>query len=182
RRDRRGDVPRPIDPVGQRFDLRDCEVRLQVDRPPRSRAQHEMGLDVLHAPEDLQKANAVDRTGRTRNPHDDLLHGRSILETPHWRKAAPLRFKPSILRSASREGLGNRHAKASKAEFSGGAANRRITWRHFLRVFSAGIVAWSGIGREPKSAVVNTSAKQFLACFLSKNAWEEILEQLYEHR
>src|SRR5262249_42181503 len=83
RRDRGGDVPRPIDPVGQRFDLRDCEVRLQIDRPPRSRAQHEMGLDALHAPEDLQKADAVDRTGRTRNPHDDLLHGRSILETPH---------------------------------------------------------------------------------------------------
>src|SRR5262249_14856529 len=77
----------------------------QVDRPPRSRAQHEMGLDALRAPEDLQKADAVDRTGRTRNPHDDLLHGRSILETPHWRKAAPLRVKPSILRSASCEGV-----------------------------------------------------------------------------
>src|SRR5262249_2259367 len=62
-------------------------------------------LDALHAPEDLQQADAVDRTGRTRNPHDELFHGRSILETPHWRKAAPLRFKPSILRSASCEGL-----------------------------------------------------------------------------
>src|SRR5262249_6128000 len=152
RRDRRGDVPRPIDPVGQRFDLRHCEVRLQVDRPPRSRAQHEMCLDALHAPEDLQKADAVDRTGRTRNPHDDLLHGRSILETPHWKNTAPLRFKPSILRSACWEGLSNHHAKASEAEFSGGgAANRRITWRHFLRVFFAGIVAWSGIGNERKS-------------------------------
>src|SRR5262249_45611795 len=111
-----------------------------------------MGLDALHAPEDLQKANAVDRTGRARNPHDDLLHGRSILETPHCRKAAPLWFKPSILRSASCEGLCNHHAKASEAEFSGGgAANRRITWRHFLRVFSAGIVAWYGIGKERKS-------------------------------
>src|SRR5262249_6011591 len=107
-------------------------------------------LDALRAPEDLQKADAVDRTGRTRNPHDDLLHGQSILETPHWRKAAPLWFKPSILRSAC-EGLSNHHAKASTAEFSWRAANRRSTWRHFLRVFSAGIIAWSGIVKEQKS-------------------------------
>jgi hypothetical protein len=50
-----------------------------------------------------------------------------------------------------RQGIGNRRANASQAGFSAGVLNRRSSWRHFLRVFSAGIVAWSGIGRERKS-------------------------------
>ncbi len=63
-----------MDDVGERFEIRRREVRFQLDRAPRLRAEHEVSLDSAGGPQRAQRGMGVEAAARAGDADDDLSH------------------------------------------------------------------------------------------------------------
>ena len=79
RRDRRGEVAGLVDDVGQRLDVADLEVGLQLDRAVRRARHHEVGLDARQITERAEQRDAVVRRARATDADDEAAGG-----SGHW--------------------------------------------------------------------------------------------------
>src|SRR5271155_5362610 len=91
RRDRGGDVTRPVDHIGEGFHVAGGQVGLELERAPRRRAKDDMGLDVLDRTKHLEQPDPVDHSTGTayaddEAPHADCRdlssHSRNVTATP----------------------------------------------------------------------------------------------------